>query len=341
MITHYTALALIKLGRPEFAGFLFGVAVSGGLARQETIPNSYHLIVLLTIALLTNLWGFIHNDICDIEIDRTSKALSNRPLVCGSVSIRAAWGIVVICILSTFACVVLTTRAPWATAILFFSVVLGFQYNVWSKRLPGSDILFAASTALIALLGASLVAGGSVEINRSWAMVWTVMSIQFFDYLIFNAGATLKDVKNDRAQSAITMATFFGVYVRENDALSIPRRFQVYIVTLRAVSIAILFVSPVWTGILFNPIQHMLLIFVALASLFLTVRSVNLTSFDRNAIGNRWVQQDATGKLLIPLLLFPLAGFWGCILLIVVPFLWFLVVNALLYSQGATLNSGF
>ena len=341
MIAQDILLEFLKLGRVEFAGFLCGVTLSGALALQGGALNARNGVALLAIALLTNLWGFIHNDICDAEIDQSSASLSTRPLVSGTLSKKSAWVVVLACILSTLACVILNTSGTWPILIILGAAFLGFQYNVWSKRLPGSDLIFAASTALMCLLGAVLVSEGSLGSGPAWNLVWTVVAIQFLDHILFNAGATLKDVKNDSMRSAVTMATFSGVTVGEGDTLSVSRRFQGYIVMLKAGSLVILFASPLWTGMGFGPVQLVFLISVAIASLFLTTHAVNMITFDRREIGRRWVRQEAMGKLLIPLLLLPIAGAWACFLLVAIPFAWFLLSNVLLYRRGTTLNSGF
>ena len=172
-------------------------------------------------------------------------------------------------------------------------------------------------------------------------MVWTVVAIQFMDHILFNAGATLKDVQNDRKTSAVTMATFSGVTVDEDDTLHVSRRFRAYIVGLKLGSLSLLFASPLWTGINFAPLQLGFLAVIAIASICLTAHAVTMARYDRPEFGRRWVQQEAMGKLLIPLLLFPIIGVWASLFLVAMPFAWFLLFNALLYRRGATLNSGF
>lgn len=337
----YRLLELLRLGRIEFAGFLFCVIVSGALSLRGGGLQFADIIAPLALALLTNVWGFAHNDCCDVEIDGRSQALSTRPLVSGTVSMRSAWSMIICCILANLIITILCRSGTWSVPVLLVSVSLGWLYNELSKKLPGSDILFAASTALFCLLGALLASSGRESLGQAWNMVWIVVIIQFVDHMIFNVGSTLKDVKNDGASSAVTMAVFSGVTVGENDAISIPGRFRGSIILLKLVSLSVLFLSPFWTGIRFGSLQVLLLVATATISLYLTVDAMNLKVFDRREIGRRWVKQEAVTKLLVPGLLIQTAGWQWCLFLIVVPVGWFLVCNVVLYKKGASLQEAF
>ncbi|MBS3809384.1 MAG: hypothetical protein KGY38_04435 [Desulfobacterales bacterium] len=172
-------------------------------------------------------------------------------------------------------------------------------------------------------------------------MVWTVAVILFIDHVIFNAGATLKDVKNDSAMSAVTMATFAGVRVGKNNSLLVTRRFRGLIMLLKVLSLSVLFASPLWTGIGFAAVQFTLLAVTAVISLCLTRYALNIELFDRKKIGRRWMLQEAAEKTLVPLLLIETAGWQWSLFLIAAPFAWFLFLNAALYRRAISLNDAF
>lgn len=337
----HPSLALLKLGRIEFAGFLFCVMVSGALSLRGSAVQATDIIVLFVLALLTNLWSFAHNDCCDVAIDGRAAELSGRPLVSGTVSTTSAWSMIICCILANLVITILYRHGIWSLVVLLASMLLGWLYNDLSKKLPGADILFAASTALLCFLGALLVAGSRATPGPVWNVVWLVVVIQFIDHIIFNAGATLKDVKNDSSSAAVTMATFSGVTVGENDVLSISVRFSGYIILLKVLSLSVLFASPLWTDIRFTPLQLLLLAATAAASLYLTMNAMKLKVFDRDEIGRRWVRQEAMGKLLVPFLLIQIIGWRWVIFLIAVPIAWFFVCHVVLYRSGASLQKGF
>ncbi len=334
-------LELLKLGRIQFAGFLFAVMVSGALSLRGSALQAGDVAILLALALLATLWSFAHNDYCDAGIDRRSAELAGRPLVSGTVSMAFARAMMVCCILASLAITLACGQGLWSILVLLASVILGWLYNVLSKKLPGSDLLFAASTTLLCLLGALLVADGRETPAAAWNLVWTVLAIQFIDHVAFNAGATLKDVKNDGASSAVTAATFSGVTVGEDGALKIPKGFSGYIVLLRVLSLSVLFASPLWTGLWFTPLQLLLLAAAAAASLYLIVNAVKVAVFHREEIGRRWVRQEAMGKLLVPILLLETIGWRWALLLVAAPLGWFLLCNVALYGRGASLRKGF
>lgn len=334
-------LKFLQLGRLEFAGFLFSVIVSGYLALNASTANVSDVFWLLAIAVLTNLWGFIDNDVCDVEIDRQADELSGRPLVSGDITVGSARVVTRVFIALTFAVVALKGVNSLAFSVLGASVLLAYAYNRLSKRLPGSDILFAASTALLCLLGPVSATSGSAAGTQFGGMVWTVVAVQFIDHVIFNAGASMKDVKNDRKRSAVTMATFCGVAANGDGSIHIPILFKAYIVLLKLTSLSVLLASPVWTGARLSSVHYAAICAAGLASLVLTAHAMNIKAYDRQTIGRRWVLQELAGKLPLPLMLACTAGWLWCLCLVTVPIVWFWVFNVILHRRYASLNSGF
>ena len=51
------------------------------------------LVILLIFGILKSLYGFVLNDYADLELDRLSDDISNRPLVRGAISKKTALGI--------------------------------------------------------------------------------------------------------------------------------------------------------------------------------------------------------------------------------------------------------
>ena len=334
-------LGLLRLGRMEFAGGYFSVMLSGALSLRGSALHSADLIVISALALLTALWTCAHNDCCDFAIDRRSAELSNRPLVSGAVSMRSAWLMVVILVLASFVIVVSCQKGVWSLLALLACAVLSGGHNQLCKKLPGADALLGAAFASQCLLGALLVAGSGETAGLDWRMVWVVVVIQFFDPIVFNAGASLKDVRNDRAASAVTAAVFLGVTVGEDDTLSISGRFKSAMILLKLSSLAVLLLSPFWTGIPFSSPQILLIGAAAAVSLFLTVDSVNVKVFDRPRIGRHLIKQEAASKLLVALLLMETAGWRWSLVLFAVPIAWYFACNVVLYGRGLSFRKEF
>ena len=333
-------IELLKLGRIEFGGFSVGVMFSGALSLRPSAMNSADILALFALSIFATLWGFAHNDWCDVTLDRRSPALLGRPLVCGSVSEPTALSLIVCCILASF-CIIALSHSGLGAFVLLASVTLGWLYNELSKKLPGSDMFFAASSALLCLLGALWIAGRSQPSRQTWNLVWTVVVIHFIDQIVFNTGAALKDIKNDLGSGVVNMAVVSGVDVGSNDELTISHKFQAYLILLKLLSLSFLFASPLLTGTPFTSQQALLLVTTAAASLWLTLQALDMKVFDRDQIGRRWLKQEAVSKLLVPILLLQTVGWQWCLFLILVPLGWFLAWNAVLYGRAASLNKGF
>ena len=91
-------LERLKLGRIEFAGFLFCVMMYGALSLHGSALQVTEVIVLLVVALFSNLSGSAHNDYCEVQIDRHAASLSGRPLVSEVVSITSARVMIICCV---------------------------------------------------------------------------------------------------------------------------------------------------------------------------------------------------------------------------------------------------
>lgn len=333
-------LEWLRLGRLQFAGFLCSVMLSGALVMCDGHLPGAQVVSIIVLGVLASFWGFIHNDLCDTRLDRESPALSDRPLVRGTISIRAAQLVIAICIVAGLVIVLVNLGALLPELLLMASMVLAAGYNALSKRLPGSDLLFAGSTALLCVLGGFLALGARPEATGNWNLLLTVAAIQFLDYVVFNAGATLKDVENDRARSAVTMATVCGVTV-DGGALRVTAVFRSYLTVLRTVALSAAILAPAWSSLPFSATQTVALAALAATSLCLTSHALRLNTFDRKIIGRRWVAQDAAAKLVVPLLLIGVIGWQWALALALLPPAWFAAWNGLLHRKAFSLRKGF
>jgi 4-hydroxybenzoate polyprenyltransferase len=78
----------LKLAR-SFNAVLTGISpVMGAIAMQQY--DIIILILLFLIGFLGHTFGFVFNDIIDYSIDKSSKEISDRPLISGTISLRNA-----------------------------------------------------------------------------------------------------------------------------------------------------------------------------------------------------------------------------------------------------------
>src|SRR6056297_4033621 len=90
----------LKLAR-SFNAVLTGISpVMGAIAMQQY--NILILLILFLIGFFGHSFGFVFNDIIDYNIDKTSKEISDRPLISGTISLRNAWIFAFLCIILAF-----------------------------------------------------------------------------------------------------------------------------------------------------------------------------------------------------------------------------------------------
>jgi len=109
-------------------GVVIGYAVSGGLAS----PDPQRLLFSAMTAFLVGAGAFALNDYYDLEIDRRNRR-TDRPLVRGDISPRAAVAIFIILFSSGLACSSAVNLPCFAIALV--TGALAVSYDVWVKRL--------------------------------------------------------------------------------------------------------------------------------------------------------------------------------------------------------------
>ena len=70
--------------------------IIGALSVMGSDLDVTNAFLLFLIAMIVNIGGQVHNDLCDLKIDKQSKELRNRPLVKGKISINSAKIIILI-----------------------------------------------------------------------------------------------------------------------------------------------------------------------------------------------------------------------------------------------------
>jgi hypothetical protein len=172
-------------------------------------------------------------------------------------------------------------------------------------------------------------------------VLWTVVAVQFLDHVVFNTGATLKDLKNDSAVGATTAATFLGARVEEDNTLRLPLGFSAGLISLRVTAVAAMAAAPLWTHAGFSLVQLAVFVPTAALSVGLLIRAIAGKTFQRRELGRRWVQQESINKLLIPIFLFELIGWRWATYLAVFPLAWFFIWNLALHKKWSSLRRGF
>jgi len=309
----------------------------GGLAIPPVIAamtvGTFDLVTLSLLFLLgaySSIFGFVLNDYVDIEVDKQSKELKDRPLVSGSISQQAALWICFSMIMLTFITFFILFYGEIITSLRFISVIviliawiLGSIYDVYGKKIFASDILVALSVAFIFLIGA-------FALNKEPTLfTWIIFVLTFNNLFHMNAiEGGIKDADHDVLMNVNNIALRSGVSVN-HDRLFIPLSFKILSMSVRLSSIILLFVPFVFFDKPFYSWQLLILGIASAGVLFFSLKLLTLKQFDRSKIRKYISIQSFLRYSLVPLMLLSLIDVIPTIILIFLPILWYLVFTPL------------
>ena len=220
---------LARADRPIGAWLLFwpcawGAALAGGLP-QET----YLVLLFLIGAFAMRSAGCIYNDIIDRDLDASVERTRDRPLACGTISLKAAWALLIA--LSLIGLVVLIQLGGFAQVVALGSLLLVSAYP-FMKRITwwpqawlgltfnwGALVGFAAVSGSLPPAALALYAAG---------LFWT---------LGYDTIYALQDIQDDALAGIKSSARRLGGNVRMGVAIF-------YTVTILLLAAAFLLVAP-------------------------------------------------------------------------------------------------
>ncbi len=287
------------------------------------------LVILFFIGGFAAVYGFILNDYADVELDSLVPELQQKPLVSGEISRKTAVAISVFLIMLTFLFIFilwwgteLTDTKFWGMFSIFIAGILGSIYNLYGKKIVGSDFLVAISMGFVFLFGAMSVGVPTV-------ITWIIFWLTFNQTLHMNAvEGGIKDIDHDYKMGVTNIASKAGVYVRGN-ALVIPGGFKVFSMGIRLVSAVLLFAPFFVFGYAFEIWQLVLLGIFTFLVLFFSMRLILLKDWDRNKIRRFIGLQSFMRYSLVPIMLISIIGVVPSIILIVLPIGWYIVFTPL------------
>lgn len=319
------------LARIELAGFSF-VAVIGGFAAAGRALPLRDVLGLFGANVLLVIFGFVHNDFMDVEVDRLSREEIERPLVDGAVSRRSA-GILSAILLVANPVVFGFVFHDWpAAAVLFLAQVLAGVYNVYSKTFPGADVFYALSAALLCLSGAlaALAPGARVP-----PLAWVIIAVMFAEHLFFNIVAGgMKDLTLDSRAGVRTLV--LALSRREGDTLRVSPVFRAGAMGLKLASVLLVFVPFVRPGLAGHPFQWVILVVLAAGTLFHAWKLLAHDPADRQGILDLTRKEETLCKALVPVMLVSVVGVPWAVTIVMFPVLWFLFFNFLMHGALLT-----
>lgn len=323
----------LKLSR-SFNAVLTGISpVMGAIAMQQY--NILTLFILFLIGFFGHTFGFVFNDIIDYKIDKTSKEISDRPLISGTISLKNAWIFAFICIILAF---IIAGLLSYITSIYYPLLILAISafciilYDLISKKLPFMDIFVALGIFFFILYGASTQVQNFSDITLLAWIVCILGSIQVLFMQIVAGG--LKDIENDYKSGANTGAVKLGVRVK-NKRLYTSYSFQFLAFTIQTVNIILVFVpffiiDRFLESIFLAMFQWLTLGIISGMMLFFSYKLMNMGRFNRKKartyIGSHYMINFA----LVPIMLMTLNPWSG--LLIFLPPLGFILSNLVLHG---------
>ena len=323
----------IKLIRPYGILFIGFTPVFGALCNGQF--DAFRLSLLLIIGVLGHIFVFVQNDYYDIEIDRQSKYVVQRPLTTGVLSRTQAR---LLFLGSCFISVVLAVIFFFSIRsfiVLLLSFLLMTLYNRYSKCVPGMEYVLGAAVFMYGMFGALTI---SDEISAFAIIISCVGFLQW----VFSVGvsANLKDVEFDTKLGIRTTPVVFGVYVHGNQ-LKKPLRFIVYTYAIKGAHllVALLPFFLGYTSIVLNgyPIPLVGFFVIAFLLLFTTKGTLTTSLKERNLMLRYEGAHEGFALLLVPFVLLSYLvnhiGVLPTFLLIVLLILWPLFCLRLLFGK--------
>lgn len=287
------------------------------------------LMLLFLVGFFGHVYGFVLNDIIDLKIDKNSQELRDRPLVSGTITLRAAW-------LFTAASLIISLMIGMALATRYYSFLPAFPllllsalsittYDVISKKWPAMDVFVGTGVLLLIIYGAASVDAKLTD------LAWIVVALGTLQVLFmqFIAGG-LKDAENDCRVQAKTLAVAFGVRI-EQGRMTIPLTFKSLAYLLQAIDIALLFVPLL---VIFNTdhvwAQIVVIGVLSCVMLAVSVQLLHMKTFNRNRVRTFIGLHYFINFSLVPIMLTAINPLIG--LLALVPFGAFLLSNISLHG---------
>jgi len=289
----------LKLVRPYGILFIGFAPVFGAVCNGQFQAGS--LSLLLVIGILGHIFVFVQNDYHDMEVDRHSKYVVQRPLISGTISRTQARVLYLGAFFLALALALIFFFTPRSFLLLLLSFFLMTVYNRYSKRKPGMEYVLGTAVFLYALFGALTV---SDEVSL---LAFIIACVAFLQW-VFNVGvsANLKDVEFDTKLGIRTTPVVLGVHVVQN-TLKKPFIFTLYAFGIKIAHIMVAFLPFILEGslIMINGFPLPLLCYLLLAVMMLfTTWGILTTSLSKRDTLLRYEGvHEGLALLIIPVVL--------------------------------------
>lgn len=311
------------------------IGVIGALSVKGVNLEFLPLFILISMGVIGNIFGFVLNDYMDVKIDKRSKELSERPLVKGTVSCKAALVIIISCLIAIFIIPMIFFRNILLMFILLISVVLGIFYNTFGKKIVGFELFLAGAMASFCLFGAVAVLGDIHSLLELGGLTWVVVLLMFLYVFIMDMfEGNFKDAENDRKAGAITLPIYFGV--RTTKKMHVPISFKVLNIFLKSIIIFLIFIPFIFLDFAFWHWQIFILIALTFGMVWSMIKMLNERSFNKERLARYARKHGILSYFVFPFILIRFIGIHWALFLILYPAIWPLLLNYILYGKSLT-----
>lgn len=191
-----------------------------GIASVKVSPSLSLMTALFLISCAYGYYGYMTNDLIDLEGDRSDPSRTSNPLICGSLSIKAAT-VLALAQLPLMAMLHISWGFPLLSLIwLALSVLFLTTYNLYSKSCRNpflTEVCLATGAIFLTVYGAS-IAGEPGMVTLLTALC------AFFIFLLGNGIYNqLRDVDYELILGRRTLATYLGSRGTVDGKPDIPR----------------------------------------------------------------------------------------------------------------------
>ena len=203
-------------------------------------------------------------------------------------------------------------------------------YDLYGKKLFGSDFIFALAEALFFLFGALVSSTNGLLSIFTWVGLIIIFNQMFYENAITGG---LKDADHDYLRNVKNLASEFGVKVKAGKELYIPFKFKILGVGIHLISAPFIFIPFIFYGITYEIWQIILLFFIVLLALFLTIKILSIKRFNRRKLRRLIVKNLFIRYSIIPVMLISIIGFYYMIIMIIFPLVWYLFFSLIMKEK--------
>jgi len=319
----------MKLVKLHSVGFTTVIPIIGAAATGEL--DLVISLQLFTIGLLVHVFGFAMNEHRDVEVDRLSGELSDKPLVKGTISPRVAYRIYHSAWLLSLGLNLFFFREPVSLAFLAIAVLFGALYNLANKKRAYPEVLLAIWAFFFVLSGNAAV-GGIPDF-----LGFVVAGTAFFQ-ILFNTGISgaFKDVDHDPLGPGATTPLRMGVRVIR-DRIRMTDRFILHTFLIKALQGGVVFVPLVLHEIDVTAgaeaFKLSLLVMLSAAVFFLLKDFLTIRVFRRKRVLGPLAAVEVFSYMMTPVMLLGVIGYAEMGILALYPFLLSIPLVPLMYGR--------